>query len=99
MIQPSSFHSRLGRWRQCVAFLVMPVFADRQRLPVDREPDARGGGLHDLDGLRNDLEADVVAEQNSDFQAGVSPNGTARQTEWPTKTTAGAFYDRTLGTL
>src|SRR5262249_29185483 len=38
------------------------------RHPLDREPLTRGGGLHHLDAFGNDLEADVVARQDSDAQ-------------------------------
>ncbi len=58
----------LGHRRQRVAVLLMTALADRQLLPCDLEPLARGGGLHDLDAFGNNLEADVVAEQDSDTQ-------------------------------
>jgi hypothetical protein len=57
-----------GHRRKRVAVLLVPAFADRQRLPLDLEPLARGGRLHHLDALRNDFEADVVAQQNSNSQ-------------------------------
>ena len=58
-----------GHSRERVAVLLVPAFADRQRLPLDLEPLARGGRLHHLDAFRNDFEADVVAQQNSNSQA------------------------------
>src|SRR5882757_6165207 len=62
-----------GHSRKRVAVLLVPAFADRQRPPRDLEPLARGGRLHHLDALRNDFEADVVAQQNSNSQAHSSP--------------------------
>ncbi len=56
------------RWKR-MAVLVMSLFADRQRPPLDLKPLAGGGGLHHFDALGNDLEADVVARQDPDLQA------------------------------
>jgi hypothetical protein len=39
-----------------------------------------GGGFHDLDGLGNDLEADVVAEHHSDLQHHSSSRSTIFRT-------------------
>src|SRR5262245_60456259 len=58
----------LGHRRKGVAVLLVPALADRQLAPVDVEAFARGGCLHHLDAFRNDFEADVVAEQNSNLQ-------------------------------
>src|SRR5262249_42912205 len=49
--------------------LFMPLLANGQRPPLDIEPLAPGGHLHHLDAFGNDLEADVVARQDSDLQA------------------------------
>jgi hypothetical protein len=46
----------------------MPGFADRQFVPFDGKAGLGGSGLHHLDGFGDDFEANVVAEQNSDFQ-------------------------------
>src|SRR5882757_6823749 len=51
-----------------VAVLLVATFSDRQFLPVDGEALACGRGLHHLDAFRNDFEADIVAEQDSDTQ-------------------------------
>ena len=48
--------------------LLMAGLADRQFVPFDGKPGLGGGGLHHLDGFRNDFEADIVAEQYSNFQ-------------------------------
>jgi hypothetical protein len=40
-------------------------------MPFDGETGFGRRGLHHLDGFRHDLEADVVAEQNSNFQSPV----------------------------
>ena len=58
-----------GHRRKRVAVLLVPALADRQRLPFDLEPLARGGGLHHLDALWNDFEADIIAQQDSNSQA------------------------------
>src|SRR5215510_10468253 len=58
----------LGHRRQRVAVLLVPLLADRQPLPLDIEAFARRGRRHHLDAFRNDFEADIVAEQNSDLQ-------------------------------
>src|SRR6266498_1337646 len=60
----------LGHGGKRVAVLLVPALADGKLLPIDREPGLRGGGPHDLDAFGNDLEADVVAGQDSDFQRG-----------------------------
>ena len=76
MIQPSSFHSAAsvvgGSVLPCSSW---PALADRQLLPFDGEPGARRRGFHHLDGLGHDFEPDVVAQQDSNFQAGVSSDG------------------------
>src|SRR6476661_302931 len=59
----------LGHRRQRVAVLLVPAFADRERLPLDLQALARGGRLHHLDAFRNNFEADVVAQQDSNSQA------------------------------
>ena len=60
-----------GDLRQRSAVLLMAGLADRQLVPFDGEAGLGGGGLHHLDGFRNDFEADIVAEQNSNFQSSV----------------------------
>ena len=58
----------LGYRRERVAVLLVPALADRQRQPVDGEARARGRRPHHLDALRDNFEADVVTEQDSDLQ-------------------------------
>jgi hypothetical protein len=66
MIQPS--RSRLlGHRRQRVAVLFVSGLADRKRVPLDGKSGARSRHLHHLDAFRHDFEANVVAEQNSNF--------------------------------
>jgi hypothetical protein len=48
--------------------LLMPGFADRQGMPVDGKSAGGRSRLHDLDAFGHDFEADIVAEENSDFQ-------------------------------
>src|SRR5436190_20066795 len=54
-----------------MAVILMSLFADRQRPPLDLKPLAGGGDLHHLDAFGNDLEPDVVTRQDPDLQAHV----------------------------
>ena len=60
-----------GDLRQGVAVLLVAGLADRKLVPFDGEAGLGGGGLDHFDGFRNDLEADIVAEQYSNFQSSV----------------------------
>jgi hypothetical protein len=55
--------------------LFVPLFADRQGVPVDGKAGPRRSRLHDLHAFGDNLEPNVVAQQNSDLQAVTSDAG------------------------
>jgi hypothetical protein len=57
-----------GDLRQRIAVGLVTGFADREWMPFDRQSAAHCRRLHHLDAFRNHFQADVVAEQNSNFQ-------------------------------
>lgn len=54
---------------------LVPFFTDREFLPLDLKAAAPSSGFHHFDGLRHYLFADVVSEQDSNFQ--ITPPATA----------------------
>ena len=59
----------LGDLRQRVAVFLVAGLADEKLGPLDLKPCFGGGGFHHLDRFGDDLETDVVAVHDSDFQS------------------------------